>query len=44
MQKDIGWRKALRAALADNPFLKGEGFSPKSRHELLARRQLNLGL
>ena len=27
----IGWRKALRAALADNPFVQGEGLSPKAR-------------
>ena len=31
MQKGVGWRKALRAALADNPFVKGEGLSPKAR-------------
>ena len=29
MQKGIGWRKALRAAIADNPFVKDEGLSPK---------------
>jgi len=44
MQKGIGWRKALRAALADNPFVKGEGLSPKSRRELLAHAQLSLAL
>jgi hypothetical protein len=44
MQKGIGWRKALRAALADNPFVKGEGLSPKSRRELLAHTQLSLVL
>ena len=33
MQKGIGWRKALRAALADNPFIKGEGVSPRARRE-----------
>jgi hypothetical protein len=36
LQKGIGWRKALRAAIADNPFVKGEGLSPKARRELLA--------
>lgn len=44
MQKGIGWRKALRAALADNPFVKGEGMSPKARRELLGHAQLSLGL
>src|SRR5690606_29494583 len=34
-QRGIGWRKALRAALADNPFIKGEGMSPRARRELL---------
>ena len=42
MQKGIGWRKALRAALADNPFIKGEGLSPKARRELLSHHQLTL--
>lgn len=44
MQKGIGWRKALRAALADNPFIKGEGLSPKARRELLGHSQLILSL
>jgi hypothetical protein len=44
MQKGIGWRKALRAALADNPFVKGEGFSPRARRELLGHPQLSLSL
>ena len=44
MQKGIGWRKALRAALADNPFVKGEGLSPKARRELLGHPQLTLAL
>lgn len=44
MQKGIGWRKALRAAIADNPFVKGEGLSPKARRELLGHAQLNLSL
>ena len=42
MQKGIGWRKALRAAIADNPFIKGEGLSPKARRELLGHSQLSL--
>ncbi len=44
MQKGIGWRKALRAALADNPFVKGEGMSPRARRELLGHSQLALSL
>jgi hypothetical protein len=44
MQKGIGWRKALRAAIADNPFIKGEGLSPKARRELLGHTQLMLPL
>ena len=44
MQKGVGWRKALRAALADNPFVKGEGLSPKARRELLGHSQLSLAL
>ncbi|MGF1531336.1 MAG: DUF3780 domain-containing protein [Puniceicoccaceae bacterium] len=44
MQKGIGWRKALRAALADNPFIKGDGMSPKARRELLGHAQMSLGL
>ena len=44
MQKGIGWRKALRAALADNPFVKGEGISPRARRELLGHSQLGLPL
>ncbi len=44
MQKGVGWRKALRAALADNPFVKGEGLSPRARRELLGHSQLTLGL
>ncbi len=43
-QKGIGWRKALRAALADNPFVKGEGLLPKTRRELLGHGQLSLEL
>lgn len=44
MQKGIGCRKALRAALADNPFVKGEGISPRARRELLGHSQLSLSL
>jgi len=44
MQKGIGWRKALRAAIADNPFVKGEGISPRARRELLGHSQLALSL
>lgn len=44
MQKSIGWRKALRSALADNPFVKGEGLSPRARRELLGHSQLSLPL
>lgn len=43
-QRGIGWRKALRAALADNPFVKGEGMSPRARRELLGHSQLSLAL
>jgi hypothetical protein len=44
MQKGIGWRKALRAAIADHTFVKGEGMSPRSRRELLGHSQLSLKL
>lgn len=46
LQKGLGWRKALRAALSDNPFVKGEGLSPRARRELLghADHQLTLNL
>lgn len=44
MQRGIGWRKALRAAIADNPFVKGEGLSPKARSELLGHSQLSLSI
>jgi hypothetical protein len=42
MQKDVGWRKALRAAFADNPFVNGEGMSPKALREPLGHSQLAL--
>lgn len=44
MQKGVGWRKALRAALTDNPFVKGEGLSPRARRELLGHSQLSWAL
>jgi hypothetical protein len=34
----------MRAALADNPFVKGESMSPKARRELLGHAQLALSL
>lgn len=37
----LDWRKPLRAA---NPFVKGEGLSPKARRELPGHSQLNLAL
>jgi len=43
-QRSLGWRKALRAALADNPFIKGEGMSPRARREMLGHSQLMLSL
>jgi hypothetical protein len=44
LQKGIGWRKALRAAIADNPFVKGEGMSPRARRELIGHSQFALDL
>jgi hypothetical protein len=44
MQKGVGWRKALRAAIADNTFVKGEGMAPRARRELLGHSQLSLKL
>ena len=35
---------AMRAALADNPFIKGEGMSPRARREMLGHSQLALSL
>lgn len=43
-QRGIGWRRALRAALTDNPYVKGEGLSPRARRELLGHSQLTLSL
>ena len=42
--RGLGWRKALRCALADNPFVKGEGSSSRSRRELLGHAQLTFDL
>ena len=39
LQRGLGWRKALRSALADNPFVKGQGLSPRARRELLGQAQ-----
>jgi hypothetical protein len=44
LQKGVGWRKALRAAIADNPFVKGEGMSPRARRELIGHSQFALEL
>jgi hypothetical protein len=44
LQKGMGWRRALRAAIADNPFVKGEGMPPSARRELLGHVQLSLKL
>jgi hypothetical protein len=44
LQKGLGWRKALRAAITDNTFVKGEGLSPRARRELLGHSQLSLSL
>ena len=40
--RGVGWRKALRAAIAENPFIKGEGMPARSRRELLGHSQLTL--
>lgn len=41
-QRGIGWRKALRFALTENPLVKGEGLPPKARKEMLRSIQPNL--
>lgn len=41
-QRGIGWRKALRFALTENPVVKGEGLPPRTRKQLLDEHQLNL--
>jgi len=38
LQKGVGWRKALRDAIADNPILEGSGMSPKARRQLLGHK------
>lgn len=40
--RGLGWRRALRAALADNPFVKGEGMPSKTRRALLGETQMTL--
>ena len=44
MQFSYKYRLALRAAIADNPFVKGEGLAPRARRELLGPSQLSLSL
>jgi hypothetical protein len=44
LQKGLGWRKALRAAIADHPFVKGKGRSPRARRELLGHSQPSFSL
>ena len=41
--RGVGWRKALRAALAESPFVKGEGLSPRTRRDMLGPAQRTLG-
>ena len=41
-QRNIGWRKALRFALTENPIIKGQGLAPRSRKQLLGGYQLSL--
>ena len=41
-QRGIGWRKALRFALTENPIVKGEGLPPRTRKQLLDERQMSL--
>jgi len=41
-QRGIGWRKALRFALTENPVVKGEGLPPRTRKQLLEGHQLSL--
>lgn len=42
MQSSLGWRKALRFALTENPLIKGEGMAPRTRKDLLDHGQMNL--
>jgi hypothetical protein len=41
-QRGIGWRKALRFAMTENPLVKGDGIPPKARKEILRSSQMNL--
>ncbi|AKU92643.1 DUF3780 domain-containing protein [Vulgatibacter incomptus] len=41
-QRGIGWRKALRFALTENPITKGDGLPPRARKQLLQSNQLSL--
>ena len=42
MQQGVGWRRALRYALAENQFIKGEGLPPRARKDMLSHSQLTL--
>jgi hypothetical protein len=43
LQRNVGWRKALRFALTENPMApKGEGLAPRSRRALLGDQQMAL--
>jgi len=42
LQNGIGWRKALRFALTENPIIKGEGMAPRARKQLLESYQMSL--
>ena len=42
MQTGVGWRKALRFALTENPIVKGEGMAPRVRKQLLDSYQMSL--
>lgn len=44
LQSRIGWRKALRFALTENPVIKGEGLPPRTRKQLLSDPQMSLFL
>ncbi len=43
LQRNVGWRRALRFALTENPMApKGEGLAPRSRRALLGDHQMAL--
>ena len=42
LQRGVGWRRALRYALADAPFVKSEVLASRQRRELLGHGQLTL--